>query len=277
MSAAPDRGADRAIELGDTTLRYRVAGEAGAAVVYLHGVGMPRWTPALDDLAREYRIYGPELPGGGRSVAGARPRGAQDVADVVGALIQAALPGERAHVVGTSAGATIALWVALRHPDAVGRLVLVSPTAFQPEVAEQLARLSPEERRACLYVHPERAAELAEAGPEEAGGIEPLYDLEGSAEALRGQLAGLETSVLALFGTKDTLVPSEMARVYRAQIPHGQVIFVYNARHALHVDRPAAFVQLVDAFLAEGEGIFRNRGATGYMRAPEGRPPTGAV
>jgi pimeloyl-ACP methyl ester carboxylesterase len=272
MSVTSDRGADRAIELGDRMLRYRAAGESGAAVVYLPGAGVPRWTPALDELARRYRIYAPELLGGGQSASGAGTCRAPDVSDVVGAFIRAVLPGERAHLVGTSVGATIALWVAVRHPDAVERLVLVSPTAFQPEVAEQLGRLSPEERRARLYAHPDRAV-----GLEEAGGLAPLLEAEGPAEALREQLAGLETSVLALFGTKDMLVPSEMARVYREQIPHGHVIFVYNAGHALPVDRPGAFVQLVDEFLTEGEGIFRNRGSTGYMRAPEGRPPTGAV
>jgi pimeloyl-ACP methyl ester carboxylesterase len=276
MSVTSNRGADQAVVLGDTTLPYRVTGDSGPALLYLHGAGMPSWPVALDELARQCRVYAPELSGCGESVDGARLPGVQGLADVLGAFIRAVLPAERVHVVGTAAGATLALWVAVRHPEVVGRLVLVSPTALSLESARRLHPLSPEERRAGADGHPERPIA---AGAEQADGkaLEQRSEVEGLPTALKEHLASLETSVLALFGTRDPIVPAEMARVYRAQIPHCHVVFVYNAGHALHVDRPDAFVPLVAEFLTEGEGLFRNRGATGYMRAPAGKPATGSA
>jgi pimeloyl-ACP methyl ester carboxylesterase len=66
---------------------------------------------------------------------------------------------------------------------------------------------------------------------------------------LEGRLASLSVPTLVLFGTLDRLIPPEMGRVYREKLPNCHFVLVYDAGHAMDVDRPEAFSSLVADFL----------------------------
>jgi pimeloyl-ACP methyl ester carboxylesterase len=281
MSASSEPLPEQAIVLDDTVIYHRVVGEEDAPpLLYLHGAGVPPWTPAIQELAQTYRLYAPDLPGFGQSVAGESLHRVEDVADVFGAYIQAVVPTGTTAIVGTSLGATLALWITARRPDVVEKLVIAAPTAFRPEGATPLSSLPRDERLARMYAYPERAeavgSDTSEDQPSVAG-LERLIQARTWDDALFDRLPDIGVSTLALFGIRDGIIPTEMARIYRRHMPHCQVMFVYNAGHVLHVERPDVFVRLVRDFLAYEEGFFRNRGSTGYMRAPGGTLPTGVA
>ena len=112
----------------------------------IHGFSFDRsmWDPQFAPLARRHRAIRYDLRGFGRS--GAPAAGRDHVADLL-ALLDALSVG-RAHLVGLSLGANVALAAAALHPDRVGRLVLVSPglpghrwsTPRPPDVAAEFAR-----------------------------------------------------------------------------------------------------------------------------------------
>ncbi|ULR53368.1 alpha/beta fold hydrolase [Streptomyces deccanensis] len=110
--------------------------EAGAPdatpVLLLHGggpgaSGVSNYTRNIGELAQEYRVIVPDLPGYGRSGKGidaADPFG--HLADhICGAMDVLGL--ERAHLVGNSYGGACALRLALDTPDRVDRMVLMGP------------------------------------------------------------------------------------------------------------------------------------------------------
>ena len=77
----------------------------------------------------EWRVTAPDLPGHGRSAPWDGGEGLHDVATRMGqALIEAT--GEPVDLIGHSFGATIALRLALEHPESVRRLVLIEPVLF---------------------------------------------------------------------------------------------------------------------------------------------------
>jgi len=102
---------------------------AGPDLVMLHGLtgNLAVWHLKMVPLLRdEFRITTYDLRGHGRSdmpLAGYTT--ADHVADLEGLLD--ALDIERVHFVGHSLGADVSLHFALRHPDRVGKMVLIEP------------------------------------------------------------------------------------------------------------------------------------------------------
>ena len=77
-------------------------------------------------------------------------------------------------------------------------------------------------------------------------------------------MRGLEVPTLVMFGTEDRLTPPELGRHYPELLPHGHLVLVYDAAHALDADRPEAFAALVSDFL-EHHGRFVVRRSSGLL------------
>ncbi|MCJ7604975.1 MAG: alpha/beta fold hydrolase, partial [Dehalococcoidales bacterium] len=60
---------DRYIRVGDINARYWAEGDAGPAVVLVHGLGgsVENWAPNIGPLSACHRVYAMDLPGFGRT------------------------------------------------------------------------------------------------------------------------------------------------------------------------------------------------------------------
>ncbi|MER6272288.1 alpha/beta fold hydrolase [Streptomyces sp900105755] len=104
----------------------------GPPVLLLHGggpgaSGVSNYSRNIAELAKEYRVVVPDLPGYGRStkgVDGTDPFG--HLADHIRGVLDR-LGLEKAHLVGNSYGGACALRLALDTPDRVDRMVLMGP------------------------------------------------------------------------------------------------------------------------------------------------------
>ncbi|MER6209285.1 alpha/beta hydrolase [Streptomyces sp. NPDC001642] len=104
----------------------------GPPVLLLHGggpgaSGVSNYQRNIGELAEQYRVIVPDLPGYGRStkgVDGADPFG--HLADAIRGLLDE-LGLDKAHLVGNSYGGACALRLALDTPDRVDRMVLMGP------------------------------------------------------------------------------------------------------------------------------------------------------
>ncbi|MBA2665106.1 MAG: alpha/beta fold hydrolase [Bradymonadaceae bacterium] len=107
------------------TLSYRVEGD-GAPVLFIQGVGLhgDGWRPQVEGLCARYRCLSFDNRGMGLSQPVGGRLTIEQMADDVGALLDAQ-GWESAHVVGHSMGGFIALQLALAHPKRVRSLVLM--------------------------------------------------------------------------------------------------------------------------------------------------------
>jgi pimeloyl-ACP methyl ester carboxylesterase len=241
-------------------IRYQEAGQ-GEPLVSLHGAGGLRLSRSHALLATQYRVIVFEVPGFGHSPANER---SQSMAELAHTMAQAVtnLGCERFNLMGNSFGGKLALWLAVQQPERIQALILVAPAAIRPAEGPSPQDLSPEERLARLYAHPERQASTPPPDPAVIAKQQALVRrLMGPArdEALESRMPGLHVPVLVLFGTMDRMIPSEMGRLYCDKLPNCHLVLVYDAGHAVDADRPEAFVSVVSDFLQHHEAFLVNR------------------
>lgn len=130
---------DDNISVGGVELEYWVKG-AGEPVVFLHGGVLTDWfAPLAAELSMrgEYRLVSYHRPGYGSSTLPAQPITMARQADCCLALMRH-LGIAKAHLIGHSVGACIALQAALQEPEAV-----ISAALLEPPVMTATADPSP--------------------------------------------------------------------------------------------------------------------------------------
>lgn len=185
-----------------------------------------------------------------------------------------ALNIERAHVIGHSWGANIAVHMALIHPERVQRLVLLTPGFFRPTsfpMAKLLLRVPPirravrvgihltndlERRIATNYVDPGRAPpDLVERWrpametPRWADAyILPLRD--SGPNDVRHRLTELRMPIQIIFAEEDRVFAprSQLART-RAAFPKARIQVIPDAAHHVLIERPDEVYGRVREFL----------------------------
>ncbi|BAL90399.1 hypothetical protein AMIS_51790 [Actinoplanes missouriensis 431] len=133
-------------DVNGINLYYEIHG-AGRPLVLLHGgLGSGEmFGDNLDRLAADHQVILPDLQGHGRTADVDRPIDYVTMGDDIAALI-GHLGLEKPDLVGYSLGGGVALQVAIRHPERVGRAVVVSAgirrDATYPEILEQQGQVS---------------------------------------------------------------------------------------------------------------------------------------
>jgi pimeloyl-ACP methyl ester carboxylesterase len=106
---------------------YEVHG-SGEPVVLLHGAFMTitnNWTGWIDELAKTRKVIAVEMQGHGRTADIDRDITSENLADDVAALL-GHLKIPRADLIGYSMGGGVAMQCAIRHPDKVRKVVVLS-------------------------------------------------------------------------------------------------------------------------------------------------------
>lgn len=132
----------KSIVAGGIKTNYQDHGQ-GDPIFLIHGSGpgvtaFANWRLTMPVLAEKFRVVAPDMVGFGFTE---RPSGVQYTMDmwVSHALsLMDALKIEKAHLVGNSFGGGLALALALRAPDRVGRLVLMGAAGTKFELTDGL-------------------------------------------------------------------------------------------------------------------------------------------
>jgi 2-succinyl-6-hydroxy-2,4-cyclohexadiene-1-carboxylate synthase len=254
----------------------------GPALMLLHGY--TGRGASMDGLARafehEFETIAPDLPGHGRSVARA-PCGFEACLDDLAATLEAA-GHRRAHWLGYSMGARLALAAACRHPDRVASLVLLAGRAGIEDPDERAARRAADEALAArieaigvaAFVEEWLAqplfATLARVGPDflaaerrarldnDARGLATSLRMLGPAAQppLFAELSRLDVPVLLVAGVLDARFVA-IARDLARRLPRAEVEVIPEAGHAAHLEQAECFQRVVAGFLRRAGGPAR--------------------
>jgi pimeloyl-ACP methyl ester carboxylesterase len=134
-------------EVNGIKLYYEIHG-SGQPIVLLHGglMSSSLWGPTLPALAKNHQVIAVDLQAHGHTADIDRPFSTQAMGDDIAGLLNY-LKIKKADVMGYSLGAGVAMQVAVRHPELVNKLVLVSAAIrrsdFYPDILAQQAQVSP--------------------------------------------------------------------------------------------------------------------------------------
>lgn len=249
---------------------------SGPLMVFVHGLGgsWQNWLENLPHFARTHRCVALDLPGFGASdpVDG-------DVSIERYARMVAELIDEPAVVVGNSMGGFIALELAIKQPDHVSKLVLVSAAVLWQEYrrarplvtlanvtegvvgraladAPELLVKRPKVRQTALRFggirkvpSPELQRELILTARRTPGFLPALKAL--SDYPLREDLPSVRCPTLIVWGDKDPLVDVSHARELGDAIPGARVSIYERTGHVVQLERPERFNAEVAAFVDE--------------------------
>ena len=259
---------------------------SGPPVVFIHGLSgsWQNWLEQLPVFARDHRVITFDLPGFGASEMPREKITISGYGRFVEALLDELGVGSAA-VVGNSMGGFIGIELAIRFPERVERLVLVSAAGLSIEylrneralavlgaLGNRLAAYSgwvasrsdalarrPVARRAIFGIVAHRPDRLpgplvAEQvrGSGKPGFIPALDALTDY--PIRDRLGEIACPTLIVWGAEDKLVPARDADEFARLIPNSRKVVWPQTGHVAMLERPEAFNALVQAFLAEEPG-----------------------
>ena len=259
---------------------------SGPAIVFIHGLSgsWQNWLEQLPVFARDHRVIAFDLPGFGASEMPREKITISGYGRFVDALLDE-LGATSAAVVGNSMGGFIGIELAIRFPERVERLVLVSAAGLSIEylrneralallglVGNRLAAYSgwlasrsdalarrPVARRMIFGIVAHRPDRLpgplvAEQvrGSGKAGFIPALDALTDY--PIRDRLGEIACPTLIVWGAEDKLVPARDADEFARLISNSRKVVWPETGHMAMLERPEAFNRLLAAFLAEEPG-----------------------
>lgn len=193
---------------------HEIHGE-GDPLILLHGgvAGIAGIEPLLPGLAAHRQVIAVELQAHGRTSDRDRPLSFEAMADDVAGLI-AKIGLERADWMGYSLGGGAALRAAIRHPETVRRLVLVSaPFArhgWYPEVLEAMAQIGPAAAEGM------KQSPLAKLYPKVDWAVllTKLRDLLAQDYDLAKEVAAIKAPTMLVFADADAVRPAHIVEFF---------------------------------------------------------------
>lgn len=263
------------VRIGEVELWFDQRGE-GPDVLLLAGLSDPveSWMFQLEGLADRYRVTAFDNRGAGRSPLppdGFTVRGFADDA----AAVLSGLGIDRAHVAGFSGGSATAQELALRHPDMVESLVLISTWARRDaflraatEAWTWLPEAAPSERKMLeaflLWIYTPRAHEegMVDQIIEEALTFPHPQSPEGFRRQLEAwkvhdtfdRLPQISVPTLVVAGELDLITAPRYGRIVADRIPGAEFVVLPGEAHQPFQESPDQFNAMVDAFWAKVDG-----------------------
>src|SRR5512134_2809885 len=243
---------------------YEIHG-TGQPLVLLHGAFSAIGTSfgaLVPELAKSRQVIGFELQAHGRTADIDRPLSIEQMADDVAAAIRY-LGLEQADVCGYSMGASVALHVAMRHPEVVRKLILISVTydlsGVHPGLMDGFGEMKPEMMQGSpwhteylqIAPRPEDFNILFAKKTEMDRGLKDI-----PAETIRT----IQAPTLLIIGDSDLVRPEHAVEMFRLLgggvfgdmppgLPPSQLAIVPGASHVTVVQRADVLLSMIKNFL----------------------------
>jgi len=257
-------------QVGDIKMAYRLQGE-GYPLIMIMGFGgtMDLWDPNLIKiLSNRYKVIVFDNRGMGGTTAGDRKFTIEQFADDTAGLMKA-LHIDRAHVLGWSMGAEIAMEFILRHPQKVKKLILYAADCSlreYPPAPDVTAKLSdpsgtPEERGKRLisllfppawlsqhgdYLKKIFSRPMEDSSPEN---IQRQASAMGEWGGCCERLYQIQSETLIITGKDDIITPPQNSYTLVKKIPGARLAAFEDGGHGLMYQFPERIAETVTDFL----------------------------
>lgn len=230
-------------------LLHRWPRQGAPTVVLVHGIGMGQQYFGLlrAELSNAFDVVALDLPGFGRSPEPSRSLSMPELADLLADALEALVPTPCV-AVGHSMGAQLVAELAVRHPQLVDRLVLISPTVNPAERSawKQGLRLLQDLVNDPPYVALIGARLYLQAGPRWY-----LRKLRTMLEHdLRPLLPRIAQPTLVIRGDRDRVAPEAWVEEVAASLPDGRLRIAEGKGHEAMMTGAEPVARMIREFAA---------------------------
>jgi 3-oxoadipate enol-lactonase len=247
-------------KLNGIELYYEVHGR-GEPIILIMGFGSQstHWFEQVPVLSKKHQVIIFDNRGVGRSERPNSPYTMKQFVDDVIALLDF-LKIDTANVCGISMGGMIALQLVLAHPNRVKRLILLSTTAYAPDVNSLLGFIEQGESLP-LKTRAKASLQILFSSPFQKRILEDktlwedflrrftenpttLQDYRNQGEAIRfhdvrDRLHEIKVPVLIMVGTNDLLLPAKNSRIIAKGIHQAELVVLKGPGHAINIEAAA--------------------------------------
>jgi pimeloyl-ACP methyl ester carboxylesterase len=232
---------------------YEVHGDRdGVPLVLLHGAFMTidiNWASLLPALTPSRKVIAIELRGHGHSTDAKDPFSCPTMAADVAAVLRH-LQVTRADVLGYSMGGIVATALALRHPDLVRKLIVMSAvfenSGWEPDAWERLKALPDDFAPKVITDVYEKIAPDPKHWPVLVRKVKQMiYSFPGWPE---NELRALKAPLLIVLGDREGCRIERAVAVSRL-VPTGQIGVIPDGDHFFLWSRPDLLLPMISAFL----------------------------
>ena len=265
----------RQLTIGDSQVHVWERGR-GRPLLLVHGFPLDHtmWVGQLEELADEFRIVAPDLPGFGQNAAVSGTATMDRTADFLAQLLDRLEIAQPVSLCGLSMGGYVAFEFWQRYRSRLERLVLCDTRAAAdtPEVARGRELMA-------ASVEQDGSASVAAALLPKLFGPAPLADsppcviatqavIEATApssiaayqrgmaqrEDFTPKLAEIEVPTLLVCGVDDVITPAAEMRSVAQSMPAAKYVEIPGAGHMAPLEQPAAVNQALRQFLTAANG-----------------------
>ncbi|NHC36480.1 alpha/beta fold hydrolase [Scytonema millei] len=261
------------VKLNNINMYYEVHG-SGESLVLIQGLALDSsaWTNQISVFSQKYQVIVFDNRGVGQSDSPNIPYSTEMMADDTVELLKF-LNIKNAHILGFSMGGAIAQQIALKYPEIVKSLILVTTAAKFPARARYLTKLwlkmleeqvSTETRlqEICLWVFTDEfLADEARVTAAVKLGLnhphpQPKHGFAGQIVALlehntRNKLNQISVPTLVLIGKDEIFIPLNFSEELAANIPNAELVISEKGGHNYWMEFPEIFNRAVMQFLAK--------------------------
>ena len=255
------------------SIRYLDSGTSGRPILLLHGLGgyADKWKAVMADLSDRYQVIAPDMLGSGQSE---KPTIDYTPAYLVSFLKKFidAVGMDRPNVGGSSLGGQIAVEFAVKYPEYVSNLILMSPAGIMKHSTPALDAYV----MAALYPRAANVA-LALESMEASGRAPKSWMIEKfmanmmrpnakmafmstllcfkNSKNVADSLGRISSPTLLIWGHNDPIIPISYAGQFKALIPDCTFVGIKNCGHTPYVQYPDHVASIIRNFLAKHPGI----------------------
>ena len=254
------------VKIGELDIHYLTCG-TGEPLVVIHGgnAGAMAWKKNMLELGSSYTVYVPDLPGFGYS----QPlTGAYYIPEMVDFIDRFSdnLGLEEFHLMGHSLGGAIALSYALKFPQKVAKLVLVSSMSLGKDIAfwvrffslpafcRSVGRAVIAVLKAVKWVVEQLMPPVEFILPISPASIHlgsSMTTLKQQTIVLMNRLSEILVPTLIIWGARDAILPVKHAYAAAELIPDCRVKVFSDCGHSVYRERVPEFSRTLTGFLGE--------------------------
>ena len=257
---------EKFVTVGKHQIRYLESGDSKKTLVLVHGLGASgdRWARVIPLFAKNFHVVAPDLIGFGRSDKPSEDYTLEFFSNFLNDFFEHTGISDM-FMIGSSMGGQIAAVYAVAHPQAIEKLVLVSPAGFMTKSTAALDAYV----MAALYPNRDMAAHAFDLmdGSDipvdraiaddfvirmkqhnaKFAFMSTLLGLQNS-KLTRSDLQAITAPTMLVWGSDDPVIPISHAENFTVSIPNCQFLTMGGLGHTPYVQDPEAFAKLVLGF-----------------------------